>query len=62
MISLDNTYNADELRDFDNRVKKLMNPPQSPLVRGEGYNEISSTLSNKDRVIEYTMEFKFDGL
>lgn len=23
MISLDNTYNAEELRDFDTRIKKL---------------------------------------
>ncbi|MDD4152073.1 MAG: NAD-dependent DNA ligase LigA, partial [Candidatus Gracilibacteria bacterium] len=42
MISLDNTYNAEDLKDFDDRVDK---------------NIISSL--NK---VEYTMEFKFDGL
>jgi len=26
MISLDNTYNAEELRDFDVRVKRLLKP------------------------------------
>ncbi len=46
MISLDNTYNADELRDFDIRVKKFLG------YRGE----------LKNKVVDYMIEFKFDGL
>ncbi len=41
MISLGNTYNEEDLNDFNDRVKKL---------------------SNIDWVIEYILEFKFDGL
>jgi len=41
MISLDNTYNEEELQDFDGRVKKL---------------------SDLGSDIQYTLEFKFDGL
>ncbi len=44
MISLDNTYNEEDLRDFDERVRK-------------GLWE-STTLNQ----IEYTVEYKFDGL
>ncbi|MDD3793629.1 MAG: NAD-dependent DNA ligase LigA [Candidatus Gracilibacteria bacterium] len=42
MISLDNTYNEVDLRDFDERVKK--------------------NLDNYLDVINYCLEFKFDGL
>lgn len=45
MISLDNTYNEEDLRDFDERVHRF----------------ISSHLENVSS-IEYTLEFKFDGL
>jgi NAD-dependent DNA ligase len=35
MISLDNTYNEEDLKDFDERVRKNINtPPNLPLVRG----------------------------
>ena len=47
MISLDNTYNEDELQDFDGRVKKL----SSNLM-----------VEWKEQTIQYTLEFKFDGL
>ncbi len=40
MISLDNTYNEDDLRNFDKRILKLSDQKQ----------------------VEYTIEFKFDGL
>ena len=43
MISLDNTYNESDLRDFDTRIKKL-----------------TDTQETQD--VEYTLEFKFDGL
>ncbi|QFR39109.1 NAD-dependent DNA ligase LigA [Candidatus Gracilibacteria bacterium 28_42_T64] len=41
MISLDNTYNEDDLNDFNERVSKL---------------------SDSVGIIDYTLEFKFDGL
>ncbi|MBI4752829.1 hypothetical protein HY793_00420, partial [Candidatus Desantisbacteria bacterium] len=54
MLSLDNTYSYDELRDFDVRVKKLLgeediepSPRPSPIGRGR---------------IEYTVELKIDGV
>jgi NAD-dependent DNA ligase len=57
MISLDNTYNEEDLNDFDERVKKNLDintppahsshPPQPLGTEGE-FN------------IEYTLEFKFD--
>jgi DNA ligase (NAD+) len=46
MISLDNTYNEEELRDFDGRVKKLIKKTQDQDIL----------------IQEYTIEFKFDGL
>ena len=46
MISLDNTYNEEELRDFDERVLKNL--------QGEEKKDIKQ--------IEYILEFKFDGL
>ncbi|MCH8518509.1 NAD-dependent DNA ligase LigA [Candidatus Gracilibacteria bacterium] len=45
MISLDNTYNAEELRDFDARVKKILDKSGSDTD-----------------VIDYIIEYKFDGL
>jgi len=44
MISLDNTYNEEDLNDFDIRVKKNLSSNLSP------------------QFLEYTLEFKFDGL
>jgi DNA ligase (NAD+) len=48
MISLDNTYNAGELKDFDVRVKKVIS--------------LSLTQSIQEKEIEYALEYKFDGL
>ena len=54
MISLDNTYNAEDLRDFDTRIKRILHPLRSsstsPLPKGEEWK------------LPYTIEFKFDGL
>lgn len=51
MISLDNTYNEEDLRDFDERVKKWL------------WEEIILNPSLKKREeIQYTVEYKFDGL
>lgn len=47
MISLGNTYNAQDLGDFDERVKK---------------NLIQWGILEKKEKIEYILEFKFDGL
>lgn len=55
MISLDNTYNDDELRDFDTRIKKILwalTPKASP----------SRERGAPEKNIPYTIEFKFDGL
>ncbi len=43
MISLDNTYNEEDLKEFDIRVKRILK-------------------LEKKEDIEYTIEFKFDGL
>jgi len=45
MMSLDNTYNADDLIEFEKRIKRIL----------DGDAESS-------RVIEYIVEYKFDGL
>lgn len=50
MISLDNTYNEEDLCDFDERVKKLINSEENQ----EGINLNSQ--------IAYAIEFKFDWL
>jgi len=55
MISLDNTYNEEDLKDFDERIKRVLGmntppaslPPQLRGIMGE---------------IPYTIEFKFDWL
>jgi len=50
MISLDNTYNEEDLKDFDERVKKnLKSPLLTPPYKG-------------GEQIEYTLELKFDWL
>lgn len=51
MISLDNTYNEEELKDFDERVKKNINIYSN-------YNKKKIETKN----IKYTLEFKFDWL
>jgi len=45
MMSLDNTYNADDLLEFEKRIKRIL----------DGDAESS-------RIIEYIVEYKFDGL
>ncbi|MFK7780625.1 MAG: NAD-dependent DNA ligase LigA [Candidatus Gracilibacteria bacterium] len=47
MISLDNTYNNEDLSNFDERVLK---------------NLKSSSLIDDNKNLKYTLEFKFDGL
>jgi len=53
MISLDNTYNEEDLKDFDERIKRVLwiHSPLTPLPKGEGNINIS-----------YIIEFKFDWL
>ena len=51
MISLDNTYNEEDLKDFDERVFKNISPHSiSPIGR------------EAKQIIQYTIEFKFDWL
>ena len=54
MISLDNTYNEEDLRNFDSRVKKLL-----AWESGGGQNTLFEDNSPQT---EYSLEFKFDGL
>jgi DNA ligase (NAD+) len=52
MISLGNTYNEEDLVDFDERVKRnIKNTILSPDSMESGL-----------KVMEYILEFKFDGL
>ncbi|MFQ6040582.1 MAG: NAD-dependent DNA ligase LigA [Candidatus Poribacteria bacterium] len=50
MLSLDNTYSPEELRDFDERVRKALFHPESGDRGAPG------------QVIEYVAELKIDGL
>jgi NAD-dependent DNA ligase len=52
MISLDNTYNADELRDFDARIKRILKI--TPFVASD------KSFFEAGQNIPYTVEFKFD--
>jgi DNA ligase (NAD+) len=45
MMSLDNTYNADDLLEFEKRIKRIL------------YSDADSP-----HIIEYIVEYKFDGL
>ncbi|UQG60937.1 NAD-dependent DNA ligase LigA [Marinobacter sp. M3C] len=57
MLSLDNAFSADELRDFDRRVRERLN-------RGNTAGEDSTKEegSKEERTIEYVCEPKLDGL
>ena len=60
MISLDNTYNEEELRDFDLRIKRILRNNKvhwlTPPVASD------TPLDVGEQKIPYTIEFKFDGL
>lgn len=75
MISLDNTYNEDDLKDFDERVKRLLEHKkrnETPLE--EKSDDLIEVLPHDDKEINkwikeelytwlhYTLEFKFDWL
>ena len=51
MISLDNTYNNEDLQEFDERIQRILSGFQLPV-----------SLFEWKREVEYAMEFKFDGL
>jgi DNA ligase (NAD+) len=55
MLSIDNTYSAADLREFDKRVRKLLalTPSPSPPGRGE---------RGEGEPIRYVVELKIDGL
>jgi DNA ligase (NAD+) len=43
MISLDNTYNAEDLQDFDARIKRILEKPHpNPLLKERGQAAILS--------------------
>lgn len=66
MISLDNTYNEEDLRDFDERVIKNINntpiPDPFPLQEKGDINFPSPKRWGIKAEVEYMLEFKFDGL
>jgi len=41
MISLDNTYNEDELRNFDSRIKRILKSHSNPLLKEREKAEVS---------------------
>lgn len=45
MMSLDNTYNADDLVEFEKRIKRILDSD-----------------ADSSRLVEYVVEYKFDGL
>jgi DNA ligase (NAD+) len=62
MLSLDNAFSADELRDFDRRVRERLNRGKTA---GESSTEEHSTEeegSKEEKAIEYVCEPKLDGL
>jgi DNA ligase (NAD+) len=62
MLSLDNAFSADELRDFDRRVRERLNRGKTA---GESSTKEHSTEeggSKEERTIEYVCEPKLDGL
>lgn len=60
MISLDNTYNAQELEDFDTRIKRILRNTSAHSQTPPVINDIP--LIEGDIKNNYTLEFKFDGL
>ncbi|MDD3646073.1 MAG: NAD-dependent DNA ligase LigA [Candidatus Gracilibacteria bacterium] len=76
MISLDNTYNEEDLRDFDERVKRQLKKESIlsslhyeglPLEKEENKEQqinlpFSKGVPEGGGIIQYTIEFKFDGL
>ena len=57
MISLDNTYNAEELRDFDTRMHRILGYPLGAPLQEDVEGGLVPTWE-----LPYTIEFKFDGL
>ena len=66
MISLDNTYNEEDLYDFDKRVKKLLSviPAKAGIYKNDKNNNLTDkNLNNENQNnIDYMLEFKFDWL
>jgi DNA ligase (NAD+) len=54
MLSLGNTYNEDELRDFDNRVKKALGEPYSYVCELK-YDGVSISLTYINGKLEYAI-------
>lgn len=63
MISLDNTYNEGDLIEFDERVKKNLVQYQLKydIYEDQRYKDNSLDLFQKNP-LQYTLEYKFDGL
>ncbi|NVP17438.1 NAD-dependent DNA ligase LigA [Candidatus Gracilibacteria bacterium] len=62
MISLDNTYDETDLRDFDERVKKNIDFSPISILPGVSDYEINENIKKIKLNLDYCLEFKFDGL
>ena len=51
MLSLDNTYSVDELRDFDRRVRELSGREQVPYVAELKLDGLSMALTYEDGIL-----------
>ncbi|HEV3061055.1 MAG TPA: NAD-dependent DNA ligase LigA [Vicinamibacterales bacterium] len=72
LLSLDNAYNEEELREFDERVKKGAGPADAPPGNSvnnvnnvnsvSNVNHVSDVVNGGTAVIDYVAELKIDGL
>lgn len=62
MISLDNTYDETDLRDFDERVKKNIDFSPISILPWVSDYEINENIKKIKLNLDYCLEFKFDWL
>jgi DNA ligase (NAD+) len=62
MLSLDNAFSADELRDFDRRVRERLNRGKTAGESSTKEHSTEEEGSKEERTIEYVCEPKLDGL
>gem|GEM_PF-3144585 len=56
MISLDNTYNEEDLKDFDERVKRLMNSVDVRTISSSVILGLDPGVSSKEKQLEITYD------
>jgi len=62
MLSLDNAFSAEELRDFDRRVRERLNRGKTAGESSTKEHSTEEEGSKEERTIEYVCEPKLDGL